>query len=88
MGTLVLECHCAQPARGKDGIIWTRQLKFVRSDELTIETDRQRAISESRSQPRPRSPSQGRRSRGSLACCGIQSTGEESDPAEKHGPDG
>ena len=43
-GTLVMECHWAQPTRHKDSIIWTRQKKLVRFDELTIDQERQRAF--------------------------------------------
>lgn len=43
-GAFVLECHWAQPARHKDKIIWVRQCKLVRFDELTIDRERQRAF--------------------------------------------
>jgi len=43
-GTLVMECHWSQPSRVDHMIIWTRQRKLVRFDELTIEKERQRAF--------------------------------------------
>lgn len=43
-GAFVLECHWAQPARHKNKIIWARQRKLVRFDELTIDPERQRAF--------------------------------------------
>lgn len=43
-GALVLECHWAQPSRHEGKIIWTRQRKLVRFDELTIDQERQRAF--------------------------------------------
>lgn len=43
-GALVLECHWAQPSRHKDKIIWVRQRKLVRFNELTIDQERQRAF--------------------------------------------
>lgn len=43
-GTLVMECHWAQPSRHKDKIVWTRQRRLVRFDELTIDQERQRAF--------------------------------------------
>ncbi len=43
-GTLVMECHWTQPTRHKDSIIWTRQRKLVRFNELTIDQERQRAF--------------------------------------------
>lgn len=43
-GALVLECHWAQPSRHEGEIIWTRQRKLVRFDELTIDQERQRAF--------------------------------------------
>lgn len=43
-GTLVLECHWAQPNRHEDKIVWTRQRRFVRFDELTIDKEQQRVF--------------------------------------------
>lgn len=43
-GTLVMECHWSQPSRHEDKIIWSRQRKLVRFDELTIDRERQRAF--------------------------------------------
>ncbi len=43
-GAMVLECHWAQPSRHKDKIIWIRQRKLVRFDELTIDQECQRTF--------------------------------------------
>jgi len=43
-GALVLECHWAQPSRFENRIVWTRQRKLVRFDELTVDLERQRAF--------------------------------------------
>lgn len=44
VGSLVLECHWAQPSLVRKKIVWTQQRQLVRFDELTIDLDRQRAF--------------------------------------------